>query len=147
MILNCVHDLVLYYCVFLQSILYFWKLKNQTNIKKKQNKTKKTTCVGGLKVWKLIKKRFYHWCFPVNIVKIWRKPFFTEHFRMKHFCMKITQWRRLIELINWDIFLENLLWGWEILFHFSLLKFAFTKLIFFSCWFVRSRFIFKVRSL
>ena len=27
----------------------------------------------------LLKKRLWHWCFPVNFVKFLRKPFFTEH--------------------------------------------------------------------
>ena len=37
MSLNCVDRLVLYYC-FLQSILYFWKLKNQINVIQKKKR-------------------------------------------------------------------------------------------------------------
>ena len=29
----------------------------------------------------LLKKRLWHWCFPVNFVKFARTPLFTEHFR------------------------------------------------------------------
>ena len=28
----------------------------------------------------LLKKRLWHWCFPVNFVKFLRAPFLTEHF-------------------------------------------------------------------
>ena len=29
----------------------------------------------------LLKKRLWHWCFPVNFAKFLRTPFFTEHLR------------------------------------------------------------------
>ena len=35
--------------------------------------------VAGLRPATLLKKRFWHRCFPVNFVKFLRTPFFTEH--------------------------------------------------------------------
>ena len=37
--------------------------------------------VAGLRPATLLKKRFWHWCFPVNFAKFLRTPFFTEHLR------------------------------------------------------------------
>ena len=35
--------------------------------------------VAGLRPATLLKKRLWHWCFPVNFAKFLRTPFFTEH--------------------------------------------------------------------
>ena len=37
--------------------------------------------VAGLRPASLLKKRFWHKCFPVNFVKFLRTPIFTEHLR------------------------------------------------------------------
>ena len=37
--------------------------------------------VAGLKPATLLKKRFWHRCFPVNFVKFRRTPFYKEHLR------------------------------------------------------------------
>ena len=36
---------------------------------------------AGKHLWSatLLKKRLWHWCFPVNFAKFLRTPFFTEH--------------------------------------------------------------------
>ena len=34
---------------------------------------------SGLRLSTLLKKRFWHWCFPVNFAKFLRLPFLTEH--------------------------------------------------------------------
>ena len=35
--------------------------------------------VADLRPATLLKKRLWHWCFPVNFAKFLRTPFFTEH--------------------------------------------------------------------
>ena len=35
--------------------------------------------VTGLKACNFIKKRLQHWCFPVNIAKLFKNSFFIEH--------------------------------------------------------------------
>ena len=35
--------------------------------------------VAGLRPATLLKKRLWHWCFPVNFAKFLRTPFYTEH--------------------------------------------------------------------
>ena len=37
--------------------------------------------VAGLSPVTLLKKRLWHWCFPVNFVKFLRSPFFIENLR------------------------------------------------------------------
>ena len=37
--------------------------------------------VEGLMPAKLLKRRLWHRCFPVNFAKFWRTPFFMEHLR------------------------------------------------------------------
>ena len=35
--------------------------------------------VAGLRLATLLKKRIWHWCFPVNFTKFLRTPFYIEH--------------------------------------------------------------------
>ena len=37
--------------------------------------------VAGLRVATLLKKRLWHWCFPMNFVNFLRTPFLIEHLR------------------------------------------------------------------
>ena len=46
--------------------------------------SQENTCIRDsylieLQTWKAVKKRLWHKCFPVNLVKFLREPFFTEH--------------------------------------------------------------------
>ena len=51
---------------------------------------------AGLRSATLLKKKFWHRCFPVNFAKFIRTPFFTEHLWWLLLQAFISKWSRLI---------------------------------------------------
>ena len=83
--------------------------------------------VAGLGPATLLKKKLWHWCFPVNFAKFLRTPFFTEHLRW--LLLFIANLRKtygswiafccfsfITKLINLFLFLWNILLYYFVLF-------------------------------
>ena len=56
----------------------FWKKSVRRNFTKFPGKHLRQS-LFLIKLQPLLKKRLWHWCFPVNFAKFLRTPFFTEH--------------------------------------------------------------------
>ena len=63
--------------------------------------------IAGMRPVTLLKKRFWHSCFPVNFVKFLRTPFFTEHLWWLLLCLFKSRFGSAFEVFN---FFNLLFW-------------------------------------
>ena len=65
--------------ILLESVVH--RCSSKSCSQKNSQYAQENTCVGvsGLQACNFIKKRLLHRCFPVNILKFLRTPFFAEH--------------------------------------------------------------------
>ena len=57
--------------------------------------------VAGLRLATLLKKRFWHWCFPVNFVKFLRTPFLQNTSGRLSPCCAGNDMRKTSEYVNY----------------------------------------------
>ena len=81
--------------------------------------------VAGLRPATLLKKRPWHRCFPVNLAKFLRTPFFTEHFRWLLLALNesVLKWdlrpkthpgfNSIILMILWKRATHKVLWSFD----------------------------------